>query len=349
MGSTQASGAVIAKIKSKYGKKIKYEDYRNLINSNSLSEVISYLKNNTYYKDALSQVNPDNVHRGQLELLLEQNLFYDLGALYKYETGITSYFGNFLKQNYEIKQIVRYLTFLGGGKHKDYFMEMPMYFDQYTEIDLERLSLSKNYDEFLDALKKSPYNGILKKFKPKKNENLKMPEIEDALYTYMYGEMYKVIENMTDRIEQQELRKMFDMIIDHLNFVRIIRLKGYYNQPPEEIKSHLLPFGSLKEKQINLMLNAENDDEVIKIIDTLPQGKLFSKVDYNYIGATSVMVRYKLCKNNMYHSTSPSVIAISYFFLCLIELENIINIVEGVRYKLEKEQIDKLLVYEYKK
>lgn len=55
------------------------------------------------------------------------------------------------------------------------------------------MSKAKTYDEFLASLSKSPYNKLLSNHKPKSGETPNIPEIEDALYTYMYNELYTAI------------------------------------------------------------------------------------------------------------------------------------------------------------
>lgn len=345
MGSNDSSIAVIAKAKSKFGRQLKYDDYKKLLHCNSLPEVVSYLKTYTHYKDVLTRINANTVHRGQLELLLKQKLFYDFGALCRYEVGVTSHFAKFLIQNYEINQIIHFLTLLCAGRYEDYILSMPTYFDRHTEIDLVGLSKANNYNEFLSALSRTPYEKLLRKYTPKDNQHLQIPEIEDALYTHMYQEMYQIIEKHAGSSEKAELTKLFDTILNYINFVRIYRLKTYYSQSPEEIKSHLLPFGTLKKHQVEAMVNAANTQELLHIIESLPQGRLFNKMNYNYVGEISMRARFNLCKTNMYTSSNPSVVAISYYFLTQVELENITNIVEGTRYDFDRNQIDDLLIY----
>ena len=66
-----SSGAIPAKARAKYGRRLTSEDYNNLIHCKTVAEVANYLKSNTYYNDVLSQLNEHNIHRGQVELLLK--------------------------------------------------------------------------------------------------------------------------------------------------------------------------------------------------------------------------------------------------------------------------------------
>ena len=75
--SSKSSNAVLAKTLAKYGKRLTDKDYASLLSCKSVSEVVTYLKNNTSYKEILKKVNEREVHRGRLELILRQKLAED--------------------------------------------------------------------------------------------------------------------------------------------------------------------------------------------------------------------------------------------------------------------------------
>ena len=54
-------------------------------------------------------------------------------------------------------------------------------------------------------------------------------------------------------------------------------------------------------------------------------------------------MKYLTCRHDIRFSTHPSVVMLSYIFLAQIEIQDIINIVEGIRYQLAPEEIQKLL------
>ena len=74
MAILNSSGAIVAKAKAKYGKRLKYDDYKRLLDCKTVAEVVSYLKTETSYKDVLVKVNENSVHRGQVEAILRQKL-----------------------------------------------------------------------------------------------------------------------------------------------------------------------------------------------------------------------------------------------------------------------------------
>ena len=74
---SKTSFAVLTKARSKFGNRLTEKDYQSLLACQSVGEIMSYLKNNTHYSKALTDVSEREIHRGRLEALLRQNLFYD--------------------------------------------------------------------------------------------------------------------------------------------------------------------------------------------------------------------------------------------------------------------------------
>lgn len=54
---------------------------------------------------------------------------------------------------------------------------------------------------------------------------------------------------------------------------------------------------------------------------------------------------FNLTKRLMRFSTNPNIILMAYLNLLEIEIQNVIDIIEGVRYKVENDKIAKLLIY----
>ena len=112
MSST--SFAVLAKARAKFGKRLTEKDYNSLLNSNSVAEVMSYLKSYTHYAEALRDINERDVHRGRLEVLLRQHLFYEFDSLCRYDSQMSTGFSAYVISRTAIEQIMRFLTLLNS-------------------------------------------------------------------------------------------------------------------------------------------------------------------------------------------------------------------------------------------
>jgi V/A-type H+-transporting ATPase subunit C len=173
---------------------------------------------------------------------------------------------------------------------------------------------------------------------------LPFDKIETALYSYLYSSIYEVIKNDSIGETQKNLYEIFNSYIDLYNFVRIVRLKRYYNKKKDEILPFLLPFGTLKQKQIFSMLDAKTPEESIEIMKKTQAGKKIGAIEYQWIDELPSRINYLKCSKFIRFSIAPPVVMFSYIALIEIEISDIITIIEGIRYNVPGEEIFKILV-----
>ena len=74
--------AIAAKLKAMYSKFLTRDDYEQLLERKSVNDICSYLKSTPGYGEVLEQVNERDIHRGQMEILLEQEMVDEYVRLY---------------------------------------------------------------------------------------------------------------------------------------------------------------------------------------------------------------------------------------------------------------------------
>lgn len=339
------STAVITKARSKYGKRLTEKDYNALIKCQNVSQVVGYLKSHTHYSQVLAKLNENEVHRGRLEQILKQQVFYDFDSLCRYEMSSGSPFSEFIIRRYEIEQLMHFLLLLSCGKVQEYIFSLPSYFNNHTDIDLYKLSKCRDYDSFVDAIDKPEYKKILYTYSPDDNGYIDLSSIENDLNIYSYKELYDAISKRKSKKEKANLKQLCDYVNDFCNVSRILRIKKYYSMTSEQCKEHLLPYGSISQKTIDRLCEAKNADEVFEMLSTTKIGKKISKMSIDKEEQLSIRSRYMVCKKNLYYSTDPAVVLLSYMYVSEAELKNIITIIEGVRYRSSAETINSLLIY----
>lgn len=345
MLSRYASNAILSKARAMYGKRLTYKDYNELLNCNTVSDVAIYLKYNTNYSVILSDLNETDIHRGQLETVIRKRIFYDFAKLGRYELSIGEDLVKYIILRTEIEQIIHALTLLISRRTEEYIHTMPSFFNKHTRVDLPSFSKIKDYDDFLEVLKGSPYYSLLKQYKPSSIDNINLNQIENALCIYLYEQIFSIIKSYRNKSVEKELSEMFNLFVDLHNFVRILRLKKYYNASLDTINSSILPFGLFKNKHIEGLVTAKTPEEVISIVKTTWLGKKLQNIEYNYVDELPEIMKYLKSRHNIRFSVNPPVVMLSYIFLTEIELSNIINIIEGVRYGLPPEKVEQLLIY----
>ncbi len=339
-----ASSAVITKARAKYGKHLTEKDYKALLKCNSVSAVVSYLKSHTRYCDVLNKINESEVHRGQLEILLKQKVFYDFDSLCRYEMSEGSPFSEFIIRKYEIEQLVHFLRLLSCNKQEQYIFTLPSYFDKHTDIDLYKLSACRDFDSFVETLGKGEYQEILKNYRPDKNGVIDIAGAEDALNVFSYKELYAAISKRKNKKQRENLKSLCDHVNDFCNISRVLRLKKYYSMDAQTIKSHLLPYGSISDKALDSMCNAKDIEQVFEIMATTRVGKRIKQKSIEKEEQMSFMSRHHMCKRMLYYSTDPAVVLLSYMHVSEAELKNIITIIEGVRYNCSVQDIESMLI-----
>ena len=340
------SYAVLAKARSKYSRFLSDRDYSGLLACQSVPEVMVYLKSHTHFASVLSEINERDVHRGRLEQLLRQYLFNEFDSLCRYDSSVSAGFSRYVVEKTEVEQIVRYLILLNSNSTEKFIFQFPSFLSKHTELDMVQLAKAESYDDFLQALSRTPYYDIVKVYKPDSKGMLPVSTIENRLYGYILKNMLELIKKKTKGSERTELESMFRTMNDYSIFSRILRLKKYYNLPPEVIRANMLPeFSSLSPRLIDRMCQAESSAEVFQIMQSTGCGRLIGKIGYNHASDISPRVQYKLAKKNIHFSNSPSVVMISFMFLSEIELMNTICMIEGIRYQLDPKTIKTMIIH----
>ncbi len=342
--SDMASNAILAKARAMYGKCLTDHDYKQLMDCRNVSEVASYLKTRTNYKSVLAGLNENEVHRGQLEPMLRQNLYYDISALSRYAKDKTLVFSDFIISEMEIEQIIRSLTLVNIGRADEYVFSLPMTMTKFAKIDLKEFSTVRSYDDMLSVLSGTKYAQILEKHRPPEGKRADIATIEAQLNNNNYGIVMEAIEKAKNVGDRDELRSTFSAMLDFRNISRIIRLKKYYNFSAEQIKPLLIPYGRLSQRNIDELCAASNSREVFELSRSTYLGRLMSKLKYNDQSQMASAMLSMYCKHHLRLSPNPTIVMISYVYLKEIELSNIVNIIESTRYDLSPEEKSALLV-----
>lgn len=341
---SDTSYAAFTRVKAKYGKRLTEKDYKSLLDCEKVSDVMAYLKSNTRYIDAFGEANERGIRRGLFESLLRQYQINEFDKICRFELSVGEDVSRYIAHKTEIDEIIRILTKLNSRDEQVYHLTVPSHIAKKTFIDLNKLSKAENYEQFLEAVKKTNYESILKEFAPDKNGRIPITEIENKLYAKLCKEMASAIDN-TDEPEKSELKDIFEVTVDYRNFLNIIRLKKYYVSDDKIISKYILPYGSLKDKVISEMCAADDAEAAYAIMANTRPGKLIDKIDYAEIDELELLVKFKKARHNIYFSDSPATVMLSYIFLCEIELHNLICIIEGARYNVDKSVIEPLLIY----
>ncbi len=344
MGVSFAANAVLSKARAMYGKRISTKSYNELIAFRSINDITSYLKRKTTYADVLADINENNVHRSILEDRLKMKLFHDFSTLGRYDLSVGEHFFEYIISRAEIDQFMHCLMLLTAKKPDEYVCTIPMFFFRHTKVNFRKLCCIKNYDDFLNVIKKSQYYKILLPFKAESNERLDLTGIETALYSHLYKIILSIINKYVKGPAKKKLIDFFKLYIDLFNLIRIIRMRKFYTLSEDYIMSGLIDFGSLTKEQLRCFVNSKNDKQMMADMKNTKMGKKWFSRGLDVIDKIPINMKYNWSRHNIRFSISPPIVLMSYIFLKEIEILNITNIIEGIKYRLPGEEIKKLLI-----
>jgi V/A-type H+-transporting ATPase subunit C len=337
--------ATVAKIMAIYGKSLKAEDYQSLINQRSVSEVAEYLKKNTYYSELLAPIDTNTIHRGMLENLLRRSVFEKYIKIISFEQIGTHEFYNYRILKAEIDEILSCIRHI-NAKSEEQIATTPIYLGNYASINFIELAKIRSFDELLEFLRRTPYYSELLEFKPKEGEKVDYNACEIKMRTYYINRLFTSIKKNFRKNLQDSLMFLLLTDIDLINVINSYRLITYFNESQDDIKKNMLPFhGRLTELKQREIITANDEEDFIKRFSKTYYGRQMAENGYNPndIEQSAMKLRYRYAKLALKKSTQAPLSIYAFLYLMDNEVQNLIKIIEGIRYELDPKKIEALI------
>ena len=342
------SNAMLAKSRAMYGKGLTDRNYADLLACHTVSEVAAYLKTKTHYASCLTSITPQSVHREQLEVLLKRYLFAQYAILSRYEISIGQDFYSYFVVKSELEMVLSQLHKINAQEHIIAGDAEPGFIKKFSRLEESEIASANNLLQLAQVLKGTEYGEILHSFVEKMDFDLQRDgtlEIEAALMNYEYSVMEKLARKHLRGKNLQEVLEILQRQSDFLAITNIYRMKRMLGASSEYIRCRIsMEHTLLSDKKIMQLLQTDDQEEFLRVLKTTRYGKELSNVAYEYIEDGIQKVQYHFHLKKFRFSTNPSAVMLCYFFLTEIELTNVIHIVEGIRYGMSSEEIERLLV-----
>ena len=338
-----SSKALIAKLRAMYGKRLTRNDFSEMMRKSTVSEIAGFLKYHIRYKEVLGSIQESFVHRGQLENLLRKSLFNPYINLVRY-TDKTNHFYDYIKIEIEIEQLLDCMRHLCTGQIEKLIVSVPGFFIPYASFNLLQLANITDFGGLLKVVQNTPYYPLLLQYKATFGA-MEFTSIETTLKTYYYSRIKEDIEKYSSSGERLILIKLADTEVELYNLTIIYRLKMFYNASAETVRKHIIYTGKHKQiKKFEHLIQINDKVSFIRELNTLEGYKHLADLEDIYIENDVKSIINKQARTGLRFSTDEKLSFMCYMILSKIELYNIINIVEGVRYKVKPEQMEKFLV-----
>lgn len=342
-----SSGAISAKAKAMIGQRITKEQYEELIRKKNVGEIAQVLKNDTSYAQTLRDIHETSIHRGQLEHLLRQDLYGRLDKLVRYVDGKQKQYYLAALKEIEIDQILTRIRVIISQDFQHALGNIPMNLNRYTKLNIQQLMMVHTYEDLLEGLKGTPYAELLAPFQTKDMRTFHYTDCETALHRYYIQYVMDRIDHTFKGKTKKILKQMWSTRIELDNITKIYRYKKFFHASDQDIGSALIDcHGAIPKAKLKEMLAAPSAEAFLKQLACSPYHLHMDDQDYVYIEYYADQIKYHLAKRHMYYDHDPAIVYSAYQLLAEREIENLINIIEGVRYQVNPEEIKMMLIYD---
>ena len=342
-GALMKYGDLNAKVSVMRRYLFKKKDYDELLGKNSVAEIVEYLKQSRSYGDVLGSIAGSSVHRGQLEGMLKASLSRDCEKLARFSKENIHKFLDIYVVNAEvsflkglISAICRNEIFVPDSHEQA--------FDNFS-FDKSKIVTAAGFPEMLEYLKGTAYYDVLNPVLSSESDEL-IFKTDMALDVLYYKTAWDYTSRFLDKENSAAVKKTLGTEIDILNLLWIIRAKRHYNIPADIIYTHIIPINyRLKKDEIVQLAQAPSDEALNDAFMKTKYKNIvnYSDLDIEHFYNDSVLKNMRRAILNNRFSIMP---ALGYLHFKIIEIGNIIRIVEGVRYNIDRNELRKYLVWE---
>lgn len=325
--------ALNSKMKCMYANNLSKDDLEELARQSNLKDAISFLK---VKFPTLENLN-ENMHRKEIEQELNNLFIYEILKLIKYLNKSEKKILIEFLSKYEIncvKNVFRNVT-----TNRDSMLYLKNIDNWTTKIfkNIDGINRITDETEFLELIKSEDYYKIFSEYE-NIIENVPLEEIEVKLDKYYFQKIYNLSKTVN-----KDLQYLIGTEIDLLNIIWIYRAKRYFNYSIEETKEILIPINYKISKKVQYeLLNCTDFNDIKAVLEKTIYKKIFSeesKIEYD--------------KNKYLYDINIKLFRTKIFNICTIfcminlvdiEIKNIINIIEAIRYKMDKTEIQKKII-----
>jgi len=344
MAVSYSANAVYAKAHVLYGKRLKKQNYDDLLNCHSLQELVNYLKTRTGYSSVFGNVSSD-ISAAQIEEQLKLHLLENIEAICRYEISAGDNLYEYFIIKNDIKQILAFIRLLIVKTPEKYLNVLPPFFNKHSTINLYAMAATRTYGDFLKSLENTPYKKLLSPFSETYNQKGVYIQIESVMNAYLKHFLFSAVDKGINKKEKEQIREIVNYKFDMDAIVDIYRLIRLEDADEEIIKSFInTEFTNFSKKEINMLIDAPRARDMMRLMPETYYRRDFSKIEYNYLEGAVQKVLYAKISKAMRYFSSPTAAMLSFVILSENEVQNIIHIVEGIKYNIPTSKISAVLV-----
>lgn len=334
--ATASCRATVASIRSIYGQRLTKTDYRELTGMHNVSEVAAYLKETPAYADVLADIEPSLVHRGHFESVLARSIFEHDMHICKLERLQNTPFFRFFIMDYEVQELLKAIQLLPDD-NADYISVMASWLAPYACFPLDDLARAKTPQDIVDAIAHTPYQAALKAFYTNNDHPSDFIACEIALRSCYLEHLRSDAKNVCKGSDLQALNDLIGEQVDLINLINAYRLKSVFHTDEDTLAHMMLPVaGKLPKRVLQQLYDAPDADAFRRVLRTTRYGRLLGTGTLNFdhvqMEHAFQMLRFQTARNALHFSGHAAVSLYAIHYLFQVEVQNLITIIESIRY-----------------
>lgn len=320
------------------------DQYWALLSLNSTGEIADFLKRMDGYKDHLETLPPVIVHRSDLENAVRSAMLSEATSFLSYLSGVKrKLFIDWLSW-YEAEHLKSIFRWIRSRRLDRDSMRSRLFNVPGSKLPYDILLNSRDYGEALEALRETKYYETIREpVKRLINGDESLFSFELSIDNFVETELYNDLKNMP-KSERELLEPMFGPRIDLINIYNFHRCSCYYNMTLEETLSRMLPVKyKIQTRHMRDMAKGKTWEERLERLEAYypVYAKIFRDALTNKDTELALEVaiqRYNYMKAlSIFQKGAPGFhTALSYFVLKSHETDDVIRIIEDVRYDYDR-------------
>ena len=339
MGSVLSYSGISTKIRAMSSHLVTDEQLQEIVRFSDVPQVAAYLKKTPEYAKAWSDLDENNLHRGEIEKLLKKSIFGNFSRIYNFANKEQRKFLALYSKRYEIRVLKEIMTNLFDHRSTDPVDMSPYrdFFLHHSKLDIDRVAGAGNMDEFMTALKGNEFYAPLQSVY--ENGNGLLFDYGMALDLYYFNQIWSVRKKLFKGNDLDEITKAYGEKFDMLNLQFIFRSKRYFHMAPADIYALLIPMNyKLKKEEINTLVEAASYEEARPLFRKTYYGKKYEHLAaHNLEEFYNCMLRSTLEKEARRDPYSVALLY-SYMYHKEHEVNRLTIAIECVRYGVQPEE-----------
>lgn len=343
MNKQLAYSAISTKIRAMGSSLITPAMYEDISCLPTVTEFVTYLKQNTVYGSIFNNIDETTLHRGQIERMLGTCVYRDYIKIYRFSDKLQREFLSCYFKSFEINIIKKCLRLTYSGNddttlpavYDDFFMH-------HSRLNVPKMYDAKNITELMDGLKDSEYYSLFERCGG--NGNAGSFDYETALDKYYFKLMWKSINKKLPSPMKESLMNIYGAKIDLLNIQWIYRGQFYYNLPPEKLLDMVIPITyHQKTEEINALLECRTTDEFNSRCQNNYYFRHYHLNDVSQLDTAYNTIIHSICTKESQKDPYSITCVYAYIINREYEIKKLTKALECIRYRLEPFEIMKYL------